>query len=109
MAQSQVHPSRQGGFILSRWRRQVPLGLMFWRDMIVFGTLLNLATTFAGLMALGFKVDGLTATLIAHGLPLPYNIFIAACVWRTADLADARAASSARFGAAAWLLLALII
>ncbi len=95
-------------FFVRRWRRQVPLALIFWRDMIVVGSALNLASAFAGLMALGFKADLLVAMLIYHA-PLPYNIFIAAAIWRTADLVDAARASSARFGAAVWLVAATVL
>ena len=95
-------------FFVRRWRRQVPLGLMFWRDMIVVGSALNLASAFAGLMALGFKADLLTAMLIFHA-PLPYNFFIVGAIWRTADLVDAANASSARFGAAVWLVAATVL
>jgi hypothetical protein len=95
-------------FFARRWRRQVPLGLLFWRDMIVVGSALNLAFAFAGLMALGFKADPVVAIAVFHA-PLPYNFFLLGAVWRTADLVDAVKASSVRFGALAWLIAATII
>ena len=95
-------------FFVRRWRRQVPLGLLFWRDMIVIGSALNLAFAFAGLMALGFKADLLLAILVFHA-PLPYNFFIVGAIWRTADLVDAARASSARFGAVLWLVAATVL
>ncbi|MEP9388044.1 hypothetical protein [Mesorhizobium sp. KR9-304] len=95
-------------FFVRRWGRRVPLGLLFWRDMIVIGSALNLAAAFAGLMALGFKADLLVAMLIFHA-PLPYNFFIVGAIWRTADLVDAAKASSARFGAALWLVAATVL
>jgi len=104
----QVRNSRQAGFLASRWQRQVPLGLLFWRDMVVVGSAINLAAALAGLVALGFKADLWVALLVFH-LPLPYNIFIAAAVWRTADLASARTGASIRAGAAVWLLATLFI
>ena len=104
----QVQNSRRAGFLASRWQRQVPLALLFWRDMVVVGSAINLAAAFAGLMALGFKAGLATALLVFH-LPLPYNIFIAGAVWRTADLAESKAASSARAGAVLWLLATLLI
>lgn len=101
---------RAGGFsfFVRRWQRQVPLALLFWRDMVIVGTSINLATAFASLMALGFKADLAVAMLIYHA-PLPYNVFLVASVWRTADLVDAAKASSARFGAAVWLVAATIL
>jgi hypothetical protein len=95
-------------FFVRRWRRQVPLGLLFWRDMIVIGSALNLASAFAGLMALGFKADLLVAMLVFHA-PLPFNIFIVAAIWRTADLVEAAKASSARAGAVLWLVAATVL
>ena len=91
-----------------RWRRQVPLGLLFWRDMIVIGSALNLALAFAGLMALGFKADLLVSILVFHAA-LPYNFFIVGAIWRRADLVDAAKASSARFGAVLWLVAATVL
>lgn len=108
MLQDDVQTSRRAGFLASRWRRQVPLGTLFWRDMLVVGSAVNLVAAFAGLMALGFKA-GLPVALLVFHLPLPYNIFIAGAVWRTADIAAPRAASSARAGAALWLLATLLI
>jgi len=107
MLQDQVRNSRRG-FLTSRWQRQVPLGTLFWRDMVLAGSAINLAAAFAGLMALGLKA-GLPVALLVFHLPLPYNIFIAAAVWRTADLMEPGAASSARAGAAIWLLAMLFI
>jgi hypothetical protein len=95
-------------FFLRRWRRAVPMGLLFWRDMIVVGSMLNVAAALAGLMALGFKAELPVALAIFHA-PLPYNIFLVAAVWRTADGADAGRASAARLGAVAWLVMMTII
>jgi hypothetical protein len=33
------------GFFSDRWRAQVPMRLLFWRDMVVVGTLINLLFT----------------------------------------------------------------
>ena len=41
------------GFFSRRWRRQVPLGTLFWRDMVVVGSGINLVAAFVALMALG--------------------------------------------------------
>ncbi len=95
-------------FFARRWRRQVPLGLLFWRDMAVVGTLVNLVAAFASLMALGFKAD-LATSMAIYFAPLPYNIFLVAAVWRTADLVSPQQAWSARAGAAVWLVAATLL
>ncbi len=63
MLQDQVRNSRRG-FLTSRWQRQVPLGTLFWRDMVLAGSAINLAAAFAGLMALGLKAVFLATTLL---------------------------------------------
>jgi len=106
--QMQIAASGSFAFFARRWRREVPLGLLFWRDMIVVGSAVNLVMAFAGIVALGFKADIVVAMLI-YFLPLPYNFFLASAVWRTADLVDAAKANSARFGAALWLIAAAVV
>lgn len=96
------------GFFTRRWRRQVPLGLLFWRDMVAIGSLVNLTAVFGGLLALGFKADLAAALVIIHA-PLPYNIFLAGSVWRTAEQADNSRAASARLGAVLWFLAAILM
>jgi len=103
-----VEKSGPFSFFSRRWNRQAPLGQIFWRDMMLVGTALNVAAAFAGLMALGFKADLLVAMLVFHA-PLPYNVFIVGAAWRTAELVDAATAASARIGTVAWLVLVTII
>lgn len=90
-------------FFSSRWRGQVRLGLLFWRDMVVVGSLINLLS---GFLALALMAAGapLTAVAAAHFAPLPYNTFLFAAFWR---LPGRPAWMSA--GAIAWLLLVILI
>jgi hypothetical protein len=106
--QEETHVSGPFAFFIRRWRRQVPLGLLFWRDMIVTGSVINLAAALGGLMALAMKAEFFVAMLIIHA-PLPYNIFLVGSVWRTADRSEPNRAASARFGAAFWLIAATVI
>jgi hypothetical protein len=95
-------------FFASRWRGEAPLDRLFWRDMLLFGTLLNLLTTAAAILLLGFKAP-LVVVLAMHFLPLPYNIFLFASVWRTADAAGNAKAAFFRSGALLWLVAATVI
>ncbi|MBL8577137.1 MAG: hypothetical protein JNK47_07920 [Mesorhizobium sp.] len=95
-------------FFTRRWQRQAPLGLVFWRDMVVIGSALNIVAAFLGLMALGFKAELPVALAVFHA-PLPYNLFIFGAVWRTAELVDAAKASTARFGAILWLIAVTVL
>lgn len=95
-------------FFTTRWRRQVSLDRLVWVDMILVGSAINLATTFVSLMMLGFKAPTLVA-LATHFAAIPYNAFLYAAVWRTADNVDAGRAMTARGLATAWFALAVVI
>ncbi|WP_274627080.1 hypothetical protein [Arvimicrobium flavum] len=96
------------GFFRSRWRGEVALGTLFWRDMAVVGTAINLATTLLALALLGLGFS-LAVSLAAHLAPLPYNFFLFLAVWRTSDRAGGWVAQLAPLGAAAWLVVATLI
>jgi hypothetical protein len=93
------------GFFGSRWRCEVPLQTLFWRDMAVVGTLINLATTGLAVALLAMKMPlGVWASI--HFLPMPYNLFLVIAVWRTAE--TQRGTAFVQAGAAFWLLLATL-
>ena len=69
------------GFIARRWRGDVPLCTVFWRDMLGVGTVVNVVATFAALMMASQGAPGWVAVAI-HLLPLPYNLFLLAAVGR---------------------------
>lgn len=69
------------GFFARRWRGEVALGLLFWRDMLGVGTVLNLLVGFAALIAVSQGVDARLA-LALHLAPMPYNLFLCLAVWR---------------------------
>lgn len=71
-------------YFTHRWRGQVPLNVLLWRDMLGIGTLMNLTATLLALAVL--MQDGPTWLAVAlHLLPLPYNIFLCAALWRRPD------------------------
>lgn len=70
------------GFFASRWHSQVDLGVLFWRDMIVVGTLINLVSGFAALILFTQNAAAALA-LSVHFAPLPYNAFLVGSVWRS--------------------------
>lgn len=95
-------------FLSRRWNRRVPLATIFWRDMIVVASIVNVLAGALGLMLLGLKV-GTVPSLVVLFAPLPYNAFLLASVWRTADLARPAIADAYRLGATLWFLAATII
>lgn len=74
--------SAQGtNFFSRRWRGEVALPVLLWRDMLGVGTVVNLSATLA---ALGLVSQGVPMPLAValHFAPLPYNLFLFASLWR---------------------------
>lgn len=69
----------------SRWQARVPFASLFWNDLILRGSLLNL---FFSILGLVFIAQGYPAYLglTAHFLMLPYNLFLVLCVWRLPEV-----------------------
>jgi hypothetical protein len=74
-----AHPSQS--FFARRWRGEVPLRTVFWRDMLGVGTAANVVATLVAFIA---AVQGASAWVAAaiHFAPLPYNVFLFAAVGR---------------------------
>ena len=90
------------GFFRARWRSQVPMRVLFWRDMVLLGTLINVLFTGA---ALAIAASDLSMVLAAavHFAPLPYNLFLVAAVWRLP------ASAAHRWASVAWLALVTLV
>jgi hypothetical protein len=69
--------------ILDLWYGRVPLGRIFWEYAILFGTLVNLITTFAALAAFA-KGAPVAISILIFLLPAPYNLLMVVGVWRSA-------------------------
>jgi hypothetical protein len=68
--------------ITKRWRGDIPMRTVLWRDMLVVGTSVNLLASFASLMALA-QQGHVAAAIGLHFLPLPLNIFLLCVVLRS--------------------------
>ncbi|AZO27380.1 MULTISPECIES: hypothetical protein [Mesorhizobium] len=95
------------GFFRSRWQGKQPLDRLFWRDMVLVGTAINIASSGLALTLLGLKLP-LWLVLTVHLLPVPYNIFVALAVWRTAEKTGGAKASMMMLGSALWLIATVI-
>jgi hypothetical protein len=96
------------GYFGRLWRADLALAQVFWRDMIVVGTVVNLVAIGLAFLAVAFGAS--TATGIAIFLaPVPYNILLVAAVWRRAAVESSDQAWGARIGALLWFLLALLL
>ncbi len=91
------------GFFTRRWQGQLPLAVLFWRDMVGVGSLINLACSILALLvAAGGAPLGVAVAL--HFAPLPYNLFLFAAVWR-----NSRKAPWMALAALVWLMVATLI
>jgi hypothetical protein len=95
-------------FFAARWRGEVSLNRLFWRDMILVATAISIASTAVALVMLGLELP-LSLVLGMHFAPLPYNIFLFLAVWRTSGRIGGWTAQIAPLGAAAWLAVATLI
>ncbi|TKT79045.1 hypothetical protein [Aquamicrobium sp. LC103] len=100
--------ARAPGFLAARWRGEVPLATLFWRDMILFATLFNLAMMTASLVLLELGYP-LWLVIAVFAAPLPLNVFLVACVWRTADRSASRYGHAAKLSALVWLVVATVL
>lgn len=70
------------GFFASRWRSEADLSVLLWRDVLFFGTLINLVAGFAAFVMISRDLAPLWA-LAVHLAPVPYNGFLLLAVWRS--------------------------
>ena len=70
------------GFLSSRWRGEASAAVVYWRDILVVGSLTNLVTGFAALMLAAQGTDIVIAAMVHFAL-LPYNVFLVVALWRT--------------------------
>lgn len=97
------------GQMLGRYARgEVPLARVFFHDMLLVGTIVNIVT---GGLALAFYAGGLPGwlSLAIFISPLPYNIALCTFVWQSAARNPSGWSDFARAGSALWLLAVLII
>lgn len=91
-------PAHTGGYLRERWHSHVPAARLFWVDILAVGTVLNLFVGFTSLMLMAQRADWLWV-LALHAIIVPYNVFLATCVWR-----HPRAAQAMKLVAALWAL-----
>jgi hypothetical protein len=101
-------PAAAWTFLRSRWRGEVPLGIVFWRDMVCVGTALNVLGTMVALLLLAAGA-GTPTVLLVHFSPVPWNLFLFLSVWRSASNTDGQHAALAKAMAAVWVLLVTMI
>ncbi|WP_163268863.1 hypothetical protein [Chelativorans alearense] len=92
-------------FVLARWRGEAPLTTVFWRDMLLAGSLVNLIAALGAMALLASKAP-LVVALLLFFAPLPMNLFLFIAVWRCGGSSSPLNAFFARLGATIWLIAA---
>lgn len=95
-------------FLISRWNGEAPLEKVFWRDMLIVGTALNIAAAAAGFALLSAGYSDALALLVFF-LPLPWNLFLFVAVWRSANREGDPAGLTAKVIASMWLITMFVL
>jgi hypothetical protein len=90
------------------WRGEIPLVRVFWTDMIVIGSLVNIVGTAAAMLLF---VSGAPVALgvIVHFAPVPYNILLFLAVWQSAARQVSRWSFFAQIGGLIWMITAIVL
>ena len=76
---------------------------LFWRDLLLVASLINLAASVAGLAALAAGAPGWLA-VVMHLAPVPYNLFLLLAVGRSPERS-----TLVELAAALWFALMLLV
>ena len=95
-------------YLRALWQGERPLSQVFWSDMIVIGTLVNVLASVAALLLI---VSGapVAVGVFAHFAPLPYNILLFLAVWRSAARETSIWSFAAQPAALVWLIVVIVV
>lgn len=89
--------------MVSRWRGETAPAVLYWKDIVVVGSVINLVTSFAALMLAAQGVH-LAIAVAVHFSLLPYNAFLVMALWRTPRCSRAMVWTSAL-----WLVVMMVV
>jgi hypothetical protein len=96
------------GYFRVLYRGELPLARVFWTDMILIGSMVNIVGT-AVAMLLFVSGAPIALGVFVHFAPVPYNVLLFLSVWQAA----AREASAWSFAAQAaamiWIVTAIVL
>jgi hypothetical protein len=95
-------------YVGSLWRGEIPLGRVFWTDLLIIGTVANIAATIAALLLF---VSGLPVAIgvAVHFLTLPYNLLLLLGVWHAAQREASEWSFAAQAIAVMWFIAMLVV
>ena len=95
-------------FLTTRLSGEAPLETVFWRDMLLVGTIINFAATGValGLFAAGYSP---ILVLIVNFSPVPWNLFLLLANWRCAAREGGPPAVTAKIVSLLWFLVMIAV
>jgi hypothetical protein len=95
-------------YVVSLWRGELPLARVFWSDMLIIGTVANVAAMISAVLLF---VSGLPIAVgvTAHFSPVPYNLLLLLGVWHAAQREASRWSFAAQTIAVVWFIAMLVI
>ena len=96
------------GYVAGLWRGEFPLGRVFWSDMLIIGTVVNIAAMIGGVLLF---VSGLPISfgVVVHFLPVPYNLLLLLGVWHAAQREASQWSFAAQTIAVVWFMAMLVL
>lgn len=107
-------PARPGlfapaiAYLYRLWRGDFPLARVFWTDMIIIGSIVNIVGAAAALLII---VSGapIAFGVIVHFAPVPYNILLFLSVWQSAAREVSRWSFPAQVVGLIWMIIVIVI
>jgi hypothetical protein len=95
-------------YVTSLWRGDISLARVFWTDMLVIGTAVNIAAMIAALLLF---VSGLPIAIgvAVHFAPLPYNLLLLLGVWHAAQREASQWSFAAQAIAVMWFIAMVVV
>ena len=95
-------------YVRSLWRGERPLARVFWTDMVVIGSLVNVLATVAAMLLF---VSGAPIALgvVVHFAPVPYIILLFLAVWQSAARQPSVWSFPAQATALVWLVVVIMV
>lgn len=87
---------------------EVPLKQVFLHDMLLIGTMVNIATGLSALAAFALELPSWAGIAIFLS-PQPYNVVLAISVWRSTAHSTPRWAETAKVITILWFALMLVV
>jgi hypothetical protein len=89
------------------WRGDLPLARVFWTDMLVIGTLVNLGTLILAVLLFGMDAP-LVYGVVLFLVHIPYSIVLFVGVCRSAARERSTWSMPAQAAAVVWLIAAMV-